>query len=36
MNYISETPTTKIYNSLNGISNTNSIQIPTKFVKSIN
>lgn len=36
MNCISETPTTKIYNSLNGISNTNSIQIPTKFVKSIN
>ncbi len=36
MNYISETPTTKIHNSLNGILNTNSIQIPTKLVKSVN
>ncbi len=36
MNYISETPTTKIRNSFNGISNTNSIQIPTKFVNSVN
>jgi hypothetical protein len=36
MNYISETPTIKTHNSLNVMSNTNSIQIPTKFVKSIN
>ena len=36
MNYISETPTTKNNNSLNGILNTNSIQVPIKLVKSVN